>query len=103
MCLFLGCDGYVKGILGVGAKTSDDIINIEYIEFLERCSHASLSFFAYIKKYLYTLTPGFNNDVVHTYIGVLVYEPTNKDPVSHKSRKGSGETEAVKGKTLTYI
>ena len=76
MALFLGCDVYVKGMAGVGAKTLSDIINIEYPKFKERHS-SSLSLLAYLKKYMCHYTDGFDKDIVHTYIRALIYEPTN--------------------------
>ena len=75
MVLFLGCDVYVKGLLGAGAKTLDDTISINYPAFTKQCPHASL--LAYLKKYLYTKIDSFDNDTVHTYIRALLYEPTN--------------------------
>ncbi len=102
MCLYLGCDVYVKGMAGVGAKTLEDIINIKYQAFRERCPRASL--FAYLKKYLHKHTPRFDNDVVHTYIRALVYEPTNIAPESHESNEVTINNEEVNVEHIrTYL
>ncbi|KAL9186550.1 hypothetical protein ACHAXT_005788 [Thalassiosira profunda] len=66
IALFLGCDVY-KGDVWCRRENNE-----------ESCPHATL--FAYLKKYLYTYTEGFDGDVVHTYIRALVYEPTNVAP-----------------------
>mmetsp|Transcript_2837 Transcript_2837/g.5150 ORF Transcript_2837/g.5150 Transcript_2837/m.5150 type:complete len:472 (-) Transcript_2837:1596-3011(-) len=83
MALILGCDVYPKGMSGVGAKSLADIVNIKYPAFKKRCPHASL--FGYLKKYLYSKTDGFHNDVVHTYLRAIVYEPTNALPENEDS------------------
>ena len=72
MSLILGCDVYPKGMPGVGAKSLAEIVNVKYPAFKIRCPHATL--FGYLKKYFYSKTEGFDNDVVHTLIRAIVYE-----------------------------
>ena len=75
MALFLGCVVHVKGLQH---STLSNIISVKYPEFKKRCTHATL--FGYLKKYLYHHIDGYDNDVVHTYLRALVYEPTNAAP-----------------------
>ena len=78
MTLYLGCDVLAKGMPNVGPKTLEDIINVKYKKFSE--NHKNTSLFAYLKRRFYRTMPGFDNDVLHTYIRALVYEPTNTAP-----------------------
>ena len=56
MCLLLGYDVYVKGMVGVDPKGLEEIIRIKYNVFLERCPYTSRA--AYLKKYIFTNTLG---------------------------------------------
>ena len=94
MSLILGCDVYPKGMPGVGAKSLAEIVSVKYPAFKIRCPHATL--FGYLKKYLYSKTEGFDNDVVHTLIRAIVYEPTNVFPKSEATNDNENQADSYR-------
>ena len=79
IAIFLGCDVCIKGLPGVGAKTMNETINVNYPKYSKQCTKVSL--FAYLKRYLCNKMKGYNHSVVKTYIHSLIYKPTNIAPV----------------------